>query len=54
MESYKKIETALRALKRGKIIIVADNEKRENEGDLIMAAEFVTPQASSRQKPHPR
>lgn len=39
------IESALRALQRGKIIIVADDEKRENEGDFVMAAEFATPKA---------
>ncbi|MFA4872737.1 MAG: GTP cyclohydrolase II [Patescibacteria group bacterium] len=43
MENYKKIESALHALKREKIIIVADDEKRENEGDFVMAAEFATP-----------
>lgn len=36
------IEEALEALRKGKIIIVIDDPNRENEGDLIMAAEFVT------------
>lgn len=39
------IEDAVAAFKRGEMIIVVDDEKRENEGDLIMAAEFVTPEA---------
>lgn len=39
------IEAALEDLKNGKILIVIDDEDRENEGDLIMAAERVTPEA---------
>jgi len=38
------IDEALAALKRGEIIIVVDDEDRENEGDFIVAAEKVTPQ----------
>jgi 3,4-dihydroxy 2-butanone 4-phosphate synthase/GTP cyclohydrolase II len=38
------IEQALEDLRHGKFIVVADDEDRENEGDLIGAAEFVTPQ----------
>ncbi len=38
------IEQALDDLKAGKFIVVADDEDRENEGDLIGAAEFITPQ----------
>ena len=39
------IEAALEDLKAGKILIVIDDEDRENEGDFIMAAEKVTPEA---------
>jgi 3,4-dihydroxy 2-butanone 4-phosphate synthase/GTP cyclohydrolase II len=39
------IEAALDDLRNGKILIVIDDEDRENEGDLIMAAEQVTPEA---------
>lgn len=39
------IEAALADLKAGKIIIVVDDEDRENEGDFLMAAEKVTPEA---------
>jgi 3,4-dihydroxy 2-butanone 4-phosphate synthase/GTP cyclohydrolase II len=39
------IEAALAELKLGKMIIVVDDEDRENEGDFIMAAEMVTPEA---------
>lgn len=37
-----KIEDALAALKRGEIIVVVDDENRENEGDTICAAQFAT------------
>jgi len=38
------IEDAIAAIGRGEIVIVVDDEDRENEGDLIMAAEFATPE----------
>lgn len=39
------IESALNDLKLGKMIIVVDDEDRENEGDFIMSAEMITPEA---------
>ncbi|HET6952367.1 MAG TPA: bifunctional 3,4-dihydroxy-2-butanone-4-phosphate synthase/GTP cyclohydrolase II [Acidimicrobiales bacterium] len=42
---FAKIEDAVAAIGRGEIVIVVDDEDRENEGDLIMAAEFATPEA---------
>ena len=39
---YNTIEEALADLKAGKIILVSDDEDRENEGDMICAAEFAT------------
>ncbi|MBU3832654.1 MAG: bifunctional 3,4-dihydroxy-2-butanone-4-phosphate synthase/GTP cyclohydrolase II [Candidatus Desulfovibrio faecigallinarum] len=39
------IEEALADLKQGKMIILVDDEDRENEGDLTIAAEFATPEA---------
>ncbi len=39
---FSPIEEAFEELKNGKMIIVTDNEDRENEGDLICAAEFAT------------
>jgi 3,4-dihydroxy 2-butanone 4-phosphate synthase/GTP cyclohydrolase II len=39
------VPEALRDLARGRMIIVVDDEDRENEGDLTLAAEFVTPEA---------
>ena len=39
------IEAALEDIRQGKMIILVDDEDRENEGDLAMAAELVTPEA---------
>jgi 3,4-dihydroxy 2-butanone 4-phosphate synthase/GTP cyclohydrolase II len=39
------VEDAIEEIKSGKFIIVLDDENRENEGDLVMAAEMVTPEA---------
>lgn len=39
------IEEAIQDIKLGKMIVVVDDEDRENEGDLLMAAEKVTPEA---------
>ncbi len=44
-EAIQKVETAIEAIRRGKLIILVDDEDRENEGDLCMAAEKVTPEA---------
>ena len=38
------IEEAIEDFRQGKFVIVVDDENRENEGDLIMAAELVTPE----------
>ena len=38
------VDQAIADIKAGKLIIVADDEDRENEGDLICAAELVTPE----------
>ncbi len=42
---FASIEDAIAAVGRGEIVVVVDDEDRENEGDLIMAAEAVTPEA---------
>jgi 3,4-dihydroxy 2-butanone 4-phosphate synthase/GTP cyclohydrolase II len=39
------IESVLEDIKKGKMVIVVDDADRENEGDLVMAAQFVTPEA---------
>ena len=41
---FHSVETALEDLQLGRLIIVVDDENRENEGDLIGAAQFATPQ----------
>jgi 3,4-dihydroxy 2-butanone 4-phosphate synthase / GTP cyclohydrolase II len=41
---FAQIEEAVEAFARGEILVVVDDEDRENEGDLIMAAEFATPE----------
>lgn len=42
---FNSIEEALEDIKQGKMIVVVDDEDRENEGDLLMAADKVTPEA---------
>lgn len=42
---FNTIKEALEDIKNGKVIVVVDDEDRENEGDLLMAAEKVTPEA---------
>src|SRR6266705_1046331 len=42
---FASIETAIRELKGGRMIVVVDDEDRENEGDLTMVAEMITPEA---------
>ncbi len=42
---FNTIEEAIKDIKQGKMIVVVDDEDRENEGDLLMAAEMVTPKA---------
>ena len=42
---FNKIEEAIEAIANGKIVVVVDDKDRENEGDLVMAAEKVTPDA---------
>jgi 3,4-dihydroxy 2-butanone 4-phosphate synthase/GTP cyclohydrolase II len=39
------IENAIAAIQRGELVVVVDDADRENEGDLIMAAEMVTPES---------
>ncbi|MBN1879579.1 bifunctional 3,4-dihydroxy-2-butanone-4-phosphate synthase/GTP cyclohydrolase II [bacterium] len=48
------IEDGIDAIGRGEIIIVVDDEDRENEGDLVMAAEKITPEAINFMATHGR
>jgi 3,4-dihydroxy 2-butanone 4-phosphate synthase/GTP cyclohydrolase II len=45
MNRFACTEEAVEEIRRGKILIVTDDEDRENEGDFVMAAERVTPEA---------
>ncbi len=49
-----RIEEAIEDIKNGKMVILVDDEDRENEGDLCMAAEHVTPQAINFMAKHGR
>lgn len=51
---FNSIEEALADIKAGKMLIVVDDENRENEGDLLMAAEFATPEAINFMATHGR
>jgi 3,4-dihydroxy 2-butanone 4-phosphate synthase/GTP cyclohydrolase II len=51
---FDNIEDAIRDIKKGKFVILADDEDRENEGDLVMAAEKITPQAINFMAKHAR
>ncbi|MEO5956985.1 MAG: bifunctional 3,4-dihydroxy-2-butanone-4-phosphate synthase/GTP cyclohydrolase II [Nitrospiraceae bacterium] len=51
---FHSIEDAIRDIKKGKFIILVDDEDRENEGDLVIAAEHVTPQAVNFMAKHAR
>jgi len=44
MDEFNTIEEAIESIKNGEMVIVVDDEDRENEGDLIMAAEKVQPE----------
>ncbi|HEX6239292.1 MAG TPA: 3,4-dihydroxy-2-butanone-4-phosphate synthase [Polyangiales bacterium] len=44
-EAIRKVERAIDEIRAGRMVIVVDDEDRENEGDLVMAADKVTPEA---------
>jgi len=44
-EDFDSIESVVEDVRAGRMVIVVDDEDRENEGDLIMAAEKITAQA---------
>jgi 3,4-dihydroxy 2-butanone 4-phosphate synthase / GTP cyclohydrolase II len=43
--TFATIEEAIEDIRQGKMVVVCDDENRENEGDLTMAAQFITPEA---------
>src|SRR5215218_4155199 len=48
------IDDALDDIRAGKMVVVCDDEDRENEGDLTMAAQFATPEAVNFMATHGR
>ena len=54
MPTFAKIEDAIKAIAEGNMIVVVDDEDRENEGDLLMAADKVTPAAINFMATHGR
>jgi 3,4-dihydroxy 2-butanone 4-phosphate synthase / GTP cyclohydrolase II len=52
--AFASIEAAISELRAGRMIVVVDDEDRENEGDLMMAAEVVTPDAINFMATHGR
>ena len=54
MGDFNTIEEAIEEIKEGKIVIVVDDEDRENEGDMICAAEKITPEGVNFLSKHAR
>jgi 3,4-dihydroxy 2-butanone 4-phosphate synthase / GTP cyclohydrolase II len=52
--SFAPIEEAIEEIRAGRMVVVCDDEDRENEGDLTMAAQFVTPEAVNFMATHGR
>ena len=48
------VEEAVEDIRQGKFVIIVDDEDRENEGDLAVAAEFATPETISFMANHGR
>ncbi|MFM7840909.1 MAG: 3,4-dihydroxy-2-butanone-4-phosphate synthase, partial [Nitrospira sp.] len=51
---FNTIEEAIKEIKKGRFVILVDDEDRENEGDLVMAADKVTPTAINFMAKHAR
>jgi len=45
MTAFSRVEEAIEELRQGRVLVVVDDEDRENEGDLVMGAEKATPEA---------
>jgi 3,4-dihydroxy 2-butanone 4-phosphate synthase/GTP cyclohydrolase II len=54
MSGFATIEEAIEEMREGRILVVVDDEDRENEGDLVMAADRVTPEAVNFMVTHAR
>jgi len=53
-ENIARVEKALEELRRGRMVILVDDADRENEGDLVLAAQCVTPEAINFMAKHAR
>ena len=53
-ENIARVEKALEELRKGRMVILVDDADRENEGDLVLAAQFVTPDAINFMARHAR
>jgi hypothetical protein len=53
-EIVARVEQAITTIRNGRMVILVDDEDRENEGDLVMAAELVTPEAINFMAKHGR
>jgi 3,4-dihydroxy 2-butanone 4-phosphate synthase/GTP cyclohydrolase II len=53
-DSLERVRIALEEIRQGRMVILVDDEDRENEGDLVMAAEKVTPEAINFMAKHGR
>ena len=53
-ENIARVEEALEQLRAGRMVILVDDADRENEGDLVLAAQFVTPEAINFMAKHAR
>src|SRR5919205_863815 len=51
---FASIEEAIEDIRQGRMVVVVDDEDRENEGDLTIAAQFVTPDAINFMAKHGR
>ena len=49
---FASVTEAVAEIKAGRIVVVVDDEDRENEGDLVMAAQMVTPEAINFMRKH--
>ncbi len=54
MSGFATIEEALEEIRQGRVLVVVDDEDRENEGDLVMAADKITPEAVNFMVTHAR
>ena len=50
MKKFNTVKEALEDLRNGRVILVTDDEDRENEGDMICAAEFATTENGKRRQ----